>query len=721
MSKKRIKHKLDVKGCHTKEPEEKVNKRKEQSPSSQSDGMKYASFIFIIVHSILVLCVYIYTLYPNIPGGDSGELIVAAHELGVAHPPGYPVFTLLLWLAIKIFRFGNIAWRANLMNALLSGAASCVFTFTIYRYTKNVGISLIGSSLWSFSNLAWTWSTCAEVFSLNNLCVAVLLYVMIVFEQTDENKHVKISYIGSFLCGLSLCNQHTIVVYVLVIAIWVLYDLYKIQVLTVKVLCKITAFFLLGLVPYIYLPLSCILHNARWTWGNQANLHGFFKHLLRMEYGTFSLSSGDRTNNGFFNGLSVCAQHVLTEFTIVGVVLCLIGIIQAFRRRSKSLVVCIIMCIVYILLFSWRANLDVNNKLFLGVVERFWLQSNMILVLMIAIGLSEVFSYIPEFMCNKKSGYIEIIISVIVCAAQIQRNLLACNQRENTVVAEFGSRIFNNVPNGALVLTMGDLPSNVLRYKYICENTRPHQNVIILDMELMTYDWFVPKLREAYRGVTFAGHHMAAKTGMIDGVRVFDLETFLHTNNKRPIICCICTERVDLFYSIGFYLFPYGPCSILRRRGPRVLLDHLKTKGAVNVSAGWNYPESGFDERSWERVATNEMWNAKINLPLKLYEMAMKHKEDDEGYITFMTESYTLYKQAVEKENIDTLPAYWHRNFALASEKMLRMSVDYSKDEILQDTVFHFEQYMKKDPTDESIPIIKDAVKNWKNMYKGQF
>ena len=45
----------------------------------------------------------------------------------------------------------------------------------------------------------------------------------------------------------------------------------------------------LGLSPYLYLPLSSALHLARWTWGQHLSLPGILKHVLRQEYGTFQL------------------------------------------------------------------------------------------------------------------------------------------------------------------------------------------------------------------------------------------------------------------------------------------------------------------------------------------------------------------------------------------------------------------------------------------------
>ena len=46
--------------------------------------------------AIASLCVSIFaaTQFPTVPGGDSGELIVAACTLGIPHPPGYPLHTV---------------------------------------------------------------------------------------------------------------------------------------------------------------------------------------------------------------------------------------------------------------------------------------------------------------------------------------------------------------------------------------------------------------------------------------------------------------------------------------------------------------------------------------------------------------------------------------------------------------------------------------------------
>ena len=52
--------------------------------------------------------------------------------------------------------------------------------------------------------------------------------------------------------------------------------------------------------------------------------------------------------------------------------------------------------------------------------------------------------------------------------------------------------------------------------------------------QVLTYDWSVQMMREAYPGIKFPGHHMHLQTGILkDGTRVFNFEHFLDANNNR--------------------------------------------------------------------------------------------------------------------------------------------------------------------------------------------
>ena len=79
-----------------------MSKKPPKSRSPEPDSAERVGWLLPAAVALVVLVVYVSTLYPSAPGGDSGELIVAAHKLGVAHPPGYPLYTLAGKLATLV-------------------------------------------------------------------------------------------------------------------------------------------------------------------------------------------------------------------------------------------------------------------------------------------------------------------------------------------------------------------------------------------------------------------------------------------------------------------------------------------------------------------------------------------------------------------------------------------------------------------------------------------
>ena len=68
----------------------------------------------------LVTSLFIYTLClpTSVPGDAAGELVTAAAMPGVAHPPGYPLWTILGYLFVKLIPFSTPVWRVAFLSAL---------------------------------------------------------------------------------------------------------------------------------------------------------------------------------------------------------------------------------------------------------------------------------------------------------------------------------------------------------------------------------------------------------------------------------------------------------------------------------------------------------------------------------------------------------------------------------------------------------------------------
>ena len=103
------------------------------SPPSQLSNL--ASVIAVAL-AVGVFSVYTGTCYPTLPGGDAGELIYNAHRAGVAHPPGYPIFTMLGYIASHSIPFGSVAWRVNMTSVAYSTGAAVFLYLSILCYLR---------------------------------------------------------------------------------------------------------------------------------------------------------------------------------------------------------------------------------------------------------------------------------------------------------------------------------------------------------------------------------------------------------------------------------------------------------------------------------------------------------------------------------------------------------------------------------------------------------
>ena len=155
---------------------------------------------------IISLIAYLSALCPGISLGDAGELVSASYTLGIAHPPGYPVFTLLG----KLFTFlplGTIAGRINLMTAIFGALAGMFLSIFLALITKKASSGILALIL-VFSPLFWECSVAAEVYSLNMFFISSLL--LLAYRSTGSFLG---ALFGGLLFGLSLENHNTMLLF----------------------------------------------------------------------------------------------------------------------------------------------------------------------------------------------------------------------------------------------------------------------------------------------------------------------------------------------------------------------------------------------------------------------------------------------------------------------------------------------------------------------------
>src|SRR5262247_3491914 len=124
--------------------------------------------------TLLALALYVATLLPGIGSGDTAEFQRVAPTLDVAHPTGYPLYTILGWLWSHLPLGGTPAWRMNLFSALTAALA----VGAVYLAGRELGqpplVASAAALALATSQTFWSQATIAEVYAPAALIMALL-------------------------------------------------------------------------------------------------------------------------------------------------------------------------------------------------------------------------------------------------------------------------------------------------------------------------------------------------------------------------------------------------------------------------------------------------------------------------------------------------------------------------------------------------------------------
>ena len=208
--------------------------------------------------SLVALLLYSWTLAPTVTLTDSGELIVVARGLGIAHPPGVPLWIILAHLA-SLVPLGSVAARVNFSSALFAALACAMLTFVVAdlmittsylatskrrrkvtqqnKKAEEPGVARLlvfapalgAGLLTAFSRTLWSYATITEVYALNALLIVAIFFLMLRWRRcivadrahlgtaidariaSPMTHHDTFLYVAALLFGLALGVHHVTV------------------------------------------------------------------------------------------------------------------------------------------------------------------------------------------------------------------------------------------------------------------------------------------------------------------------------------------------------------------------------------------------------------------------------------------------------------------------------------------------------------------------------
>ncbi|ETN16781.1 hypothetical protein PPTG_05905 [Phytophthora nicotianae INRA-310] len=651
----------------------------------------------LLVLAAGTLLVYTMTLYPSIAGGDSGELVAESCHLGISHPPGYPLFNMIVHLFTQYLPLGDTpAWRANFFSAVCDTVTVSFIYLSLLHWMALTGwtgrrvAAFTAAALFGFSPLIWTYAVGAEVFALNNAFAAVLVFLLMQYARRGDFKS---ALTGAFTCGLGMCNQHTIILFELPIIAWVLWS--RRRSLWWKEVAHFTGAFALGLTPYIYMPITANWNPQPGSWGDVSTLSGLIHHIRRADYGTFRLYASDEANEDLWTRLYLYGVDLTNReipfqlaFPIIG-----LGMLQTLRvstnmnRQLGGFMIA--MYTFYMIVFHSLANLPISEGLIYGVQMRFWQQPNVVIFIWFGVGLGYIVNLVAQVIggtsrvMKTASSMILHIACLALVGAQIWRWYELCDQNQAFYIRNYAHALLDPLPPNAILFVNFDLQWTSLRYLQRCELRRP--DVTVLNLSMMTYKWFATK-HDHYPNLQFPGSRLVPFGSVSDG---FSMTQLLDTNIVQTF-----SEKQLRFFLGGklsyndqdfiekYTLVPYGlldEFQSLTTPSPSLknwYSSQQKVKRMIRERLSTLPPEKIYNDETWEWTIARDYGMKELNWATYLLERTIA--EDPEN-LTLLSEAAKPMELSYQLEPSE----FWNaasnlKNLGLAYAQMVKSSHEFT-------------------------------------------
>ena len=464
---------------------------------------------------MLVFILYLFTISPGMDFIDAGELSAVAHVFGISHPTGYPTFTLLagLWSYLPL---GSSIFRMNLFSAVLCSAAVTVFFHLLWflfglveRKTipgsrksrpKNgqlarhaavpddamrLLLSAFGALMIGCSETFWSTALSIEVYALHMLLISIVLWCFMTsqFEApADEVSKKRRWLLFAFTLGFSFTNHMTTIL--LLPAVVVLY-FWRNRFTSAgwkRIGAAIPAF-LLGLVPYLYLPLRAA-SDPILNWGNPQTLERLYWHMSGKQYRVWLFSSTAAAKKQMSYFLSTFPG----EFAYLAVILILAGMIYTMYRNRKLGVTLLLLffgCVLY------SINYDIHD------IDSYFLLAYIVAGIWSAFGL---FALVR--MLKQRVFLVALGTAALMVGLSIGMQWGAVTNNGNHLVDDYTSNMFRSLkPNALIISYQWDYWVSSSYHAQYVDGIRP--DVVVIDKELLRRSWYLEQLKrnhpEIYR------------------------------------------------------------------------------------------------------------------------------------------------------------------------------------------------------------------------------
>jgi len=425
-----------------------------------------------LVGLILVLIFLIYSLTaPNDitiqhGGVDGAELAVAGLTGGVAHPPGYAVFTLITWLWLRMPLGVDVINQLYLLNHILAVITIISWTVYIRRTTNSPSNSVLLILLLALNFSFWSQAIIHEVY-----IASMLGFVLIFLSHSLEKISLLWSCVSGFIWGIAITHHLSSVLWFLGLAI--LWGTVHWRLRLIGILG--------GMATGYSLLLLLASENSFANWGYvHTSLSAFVAHITGSQYTHFLQPL---SLEGIFDQFVWWLKTIINDFTPLFASFLVIGLLYGFLKLRRLFLITLSLVLPLIVFTSLYTARDTDSTYLLPMYAliSFW----------IMMGIEQIFRLPLNRWKSLLISFINLFVFSLLFSVHHDSITI-----ENESMREVIETIDDFAPDNAIVISETDEVTFALWYSQVAEGFRP--DIAVVDARLLHLDWYQAHLQNSY-------------------------------------------------------------------------------------------------------------------------------------------------------------------------------------------------------------------------------
>jgi tetratricopeptide (TPR) repeat protein len=489
---------------------------------------------------LVALALYSFTLAPTVTLTDSGELIVVASGLGVAHPPGVPLWIILAHLA-SLVPFGNIAQRINFSSAFFAALACAMLTLVVaeliitasylpaskrrkkgrqqIKKTEESDVArhmvaapaVAAGLLMAFSRTLWSYATITEVYALNALLILVIFFLIlrwrrrIVADATHGGRamdsgqiispnttHDMFFYAAALVFGLALGVHHVTVALTLPAIAVIVYRAQGVRFFASRRLVYAALISIGALVAvYAYLPFAAS-RSPVINWGHPRSLQEIWWHVTGRQYQVYFSFKPEIIAEQLAEFCGMALGEFGFPWLPLPLILAFVGFVNAFKRDRTTfwfLLSIVIADLAYALSYEIAEDKDA-----------YYLPTFISIAIAAGLGIRWLIQNVVSKSSSVRKPILAAAIAVLaVCTIAFTANWPFDNRRQYFIAHDYVDNLLKAVAPNGLLLTLDWQVVSPMFYAQEIEQQR--RDVKVVDINLLRRSWYFDCLERTYPGL----------------------------------------------------------------------------------------------------------------------------------------------------------------------------------------------------------------------------